>query len=820
MDQDASPLDSSDEELICDEDIEKQEQTENRTVVFEMVKAPEPGMTFLSLDALVDYYKKYGKQEGFRVSRKSRTISSSGKIEHVTIACSREGKPYIYKRNVLQPKPTTKTGCKARVNATLFDNGSCRINSVRLEHSHPLVPRRSRFCICNRDLPIGVQRKLELNGIEGSGVIRTDRPCSVQAGDYENASTLEKECKNSLEKPRQFWLSVGDAEAIFDYFIRMKSKNSSFFYAMDIDEESRIKNVFWADARSRAAYEEFGDVVMIDTTYLANKYDMPFVPFIGVNHHGQSILFGCGLLSNEETVTFAWLFRAFLSCMPESSPNAIITDQDKALQEAIEIVFPGIHHRWCLWHIMKKLPEKLKGYRMYEEIKKIMQNAVYDSSTKEEFEESWSKFIEKFNLYDNAWLKGLYEERHRWVPVFVKDYFWAGMSITQRNQKMTPFFDGLVYSKTTMKQFIEQYDIALESKVEKEDRADLQSFNSWVPCVTHFELEKQFQQIYTIDKFKEFQQEMVAKLYCDVTLVGETNGTSEYDVSEDVVVGDDEEQHHKLVHFKVHLVDSDYDVQCTCCSFEFRGIICRHMISVLVKKQICNVSSKYILPRWRKDLKRRYTKVKVGYCGWSNNPKAQRYDYIYKKFDEAADMAVESDEYCEMLWSCIDDYQKRINRSDVDDKDSQLPSERLTIENRLLSPLALRRQGRPPTKRKASKVEQTIKKQLQHKKKGQSSGRRHDQQVPQTHQDIGPPTYPSNIVGENTQSLTDIATQESIFQANAAYGQYSGQVLNMQHVSSSPLLLAPVQGTSDIRGPSWTQQGVTDYPIRGYNDNK
>ncbi|XP_022853627.1 protein FAR1-RELATED SEQUENCE 5-like [Olea europaea var. sylvestris] len=41
-----------------------------------------------------------------------------------------------------------------------------------------------------------------------------------------------------------------------------------------------------ADNRCRQAYKEFGDVVTFDTTYLTNKYDMPFAPFVGVNHHG------------------------------------------------------------------------------------------------------------------------------------------------------------------------------------------------------------------------------------------------------------------------------------------------------------------------------------------------------------------------------------------------------------------------------------------------------------------------------------------------------------------------------------------------------
>lgn len=36
---------------------------------------------------------------------------------------------------------------------------------------------------------------------------------------------------------------------------------------------------------TRKAYKEFGDVVSFDTTYLVNKYDIAFAPFVGVNHH-------------------------------------------------------------------------------------------------------------------------------------------------------------------------------------------------------------------------------------------------------------------------------------------------------------------------------------------------------------------------------------------------------------------------------------------------------------------------------------------------------------------------------------------------------
>ncbi|KAM1790046.1 hypothetical protein ACFX14_034059 [Malus domestica] len=128
----------------------------------------------------------------------------------------------------------------------------------------------------------------------------------------------------------------------------MQGQNANFFYAIDLDKNGRLRNIFWADARSRATYEEFGDVVTFDTTYLTNKYDMPFAPFVGVNHHGQSILLGCGLISREDTDSFIWLFRTWLACMSGHAPSGIITDQDKAMKKAIEVVFPNTRHRLCL----------------------------------------------------------------------------------------------------------------------------------------------------------------------------------------------------------------------------------------------------------------------------------------------------------------------------------------------------------------------------------------------------------------------------------------------------------------------------------------
>ena len=106
---------------------------------------------------------------------------------------------------------------------------------------------------------------------------------------------------------------------------------------------------------------------------------MLFAPFVGVNHHGHLILFGCGLISKKDTETFVWLLSKWLKCMDECAPHGIITDQDRVMINAIQIVFPNTRHRWCLWHIMKKNTQ-------YEHISSTMKRAVYNTHSPDEFE--------------------------------------------------------------------------------------------------------------------------------------------------------------------------------------------------------------------------------------------------------------------------------------------------------------------------------------------------------------------------------------------------------------------------------------------------
>lgn len=82
---------------------------------------------------------------------------------------------------------------------------------------------------------------------------------------------------------------------ILEKLMEKQAQDSQFYYAIEVDENQVCRSIFWADGRARNAYILFNDVVIFDVTYRTNSFSLPFAPFTGVNHHWQSMLFGCAL---------------------------------------------------------------------------------------------------------------------------------------------------------------------------------------------------------------------------------------------------------------------------------------------------------------------------------------------------------------------------------------------------------------------------------------------------------------------------------------------------------------------------------------------
>jgi zinc finger SWIM domain-containing protein 3 len=157
-------------------------------------------------------------------------------------------------------------------------------------------------------------------------------------------------------------------------------------------------------------YKCFGDVVSFDTTFQTNKFEMPFAPLLGTNHHKQAMIFGATLLFDETISSFVWLFETFLTAMGGKHPSIIFTDQDAAMAGAIAYVFPNTSHRLCLWHIYLNASKHLSHviHVHTQKFQSDFKSCVYEDRSEECFKTKRNEVLSKYNLHKNSWMQNLY----------------------------------------------------------------------------------------------------------------------------------------------------------------------------------------------------------------------------------------------------------------------------------------------------------------------------------------------------------------------------------------------------------------------------
>jgi len=93
------------------------------------------------------------------------------------------------------------------------------------------------------------------------------------------------------------------------------------------------------------------------------------------------------------------------------------------------------------------------------------------------------------------------------------------------------------------------------------------------------------------------------------------------------------------------------DVQCQCFLFEFRRIICRHALVVLAQERQKSISTRYILQRWSKNVRRKHNYIVTSFNSKDKPPHIQLYDTLCQTFGEIAQVACENQETSEFLFA-------------------------------------------------------------------------------------------------------------------------------------------------------------------------
>ncbi|XP_037480462.1 protein FAR1-RELATED SEQUENCE 5-like [Triticum dicoccoides] len=361
---------------------------------------------------------------------------------------------------------------------------------------------------------------------------------------------------------------LADIEDMIAYFEEKAKADADLFYRIRLDDEDRVKNMYWVDGAARRAYKHFGDCISFDATYLTNMYKMPRAPFIGINNHNQSLQFGCGLVRNEDTHDYTWLFKTFLECMGGLAPMNIITDQDFSMCACIEEVFSLAVHRHFSWHIIKKADETLGTFFAdCPELYKAFELSVDHSLTVEEFEQSWTDMIETYQT-------------------------------TQRNEGFNAVLKRYVSPGNSLLQFAKQYTALQQKILGSELQQEANTALKQPKLLTYLPMERQMRKIYTNKIFNKFLEEIKhASMYTAYQVDANTFKVCSLLGMSDSEPKDPDKERNYFV--KASVNEGEY--YCQCYKFKRDGIVCCHILKVMDIHAITRLPRHFIRQRWTWD---------------------------------------------------------------------------------------------------------------------------------------------------------------------------------------------------------------------------
>lgn len=527
---------------------------------------PIVGMVFESEEKAYEYYVSYAGNTGFSVRKgwwdKNSKISNRSKA----YVCSREG--FRSKNDAKKPRPNTRVGCPARISIKLTPSGKYRVTEFVEDHNHQLAA------------PFDIE------------MLKSQRLLTSVHSGNQNAHNIPPEYKNYLRSKSTKDMKSGDLRALVDYFRRMKGDNPSFYYAIQVDENDKAANVFWADARSIMDYHYFCDVVCFDMTYKTNDYSRPLALFLGMNHHRQMIIFGVAFIYDETVESLKWLLETFKSAMCGKNPKTIWTDRSAALKEALGLTWPGTIHRSCVWQIYQSTVKSLAHmFSASEEFTHDFRHCVFDIEDEQEFVDTWHNVMDKYNLRENELLTKLYEDRENWAMPYNRQIFSGEIkSMLQAENFGTRLKEYLSYD-TDLSLFLKFFESSAEKRRQEEIQADYQA--NQVVLRTPLPLLWQAANLYTPITFDLFRKECELRMDCMAYCCGDFDSLSEYMIT----VKNKTKDH--LVRFD----SSNNSIACTCKKFENSGLLCCHILKVYELRNIKEIPPQYFLKRWRKDAK-------------------------------------------------------------------------------------------------------------------------------------------------------------------------------------------------------------------------
>ncbi|XP_045803583.1 protein FAR-RED IMPAIRED RESPONSE 1-like isoform X2 [Trifolium pratense] len=545
------------------------------------------GLDFDSDQEAYDFYCEYARWHGFIVRKDDVTRDDNEKVIMRQFVCNREG----FSNKKQSTRPNARTNCQARLRVRYSLKASrWKVKCFEEVHNHELAPSRYTHLVACR----GMKEADKAQPDSSNDDVRTGYIMGytvAQKGASVGFRFSKKNLYNGFNSKIRGEIKDGDVVAALSYLSGKASNDPMLYAKFTTTGDGRLKLLFWADGCSISDFLCFHDVLAIDMTHEKNSYNCPLVIFSGCNHHSQTIIFGCALVSDETIETYKWVLKSFLEAMRNKHPKVVVTNGDEVMMEAIKHAFPDSCHQLCVWNLHKNACKNVESSSFPEDFKK----AIYSNFTPKEFEDFWIKMVAGHKIVGNEWVSKTFENRSLWATAYLRDKLFGRVQTTCHCETIDSIIKKYIRKKSSVFEFMHDFEETLRKHRNDELMADNKSLFSEPVLTTPLpEFEKDAAKIYTAELFKEVKEQIL--------LAGALN-VIERMVNEKKVIFKITKYCHPSIETKVVYDTSKSAFYCVCRHFESRGIPCSHIFRAMIFEHVDHIPSSLILTRWTKNAK-------------------------------------------------------------------------------------------------------------------------------------------------------------------------------------------------------------------------
>lgn len=352
--------------------------------------------------------------------------------------------------------------------------------------------------------------------------------------------------------------------------------------------EGNLEKIIFATEIMKERYVKYNDIVIVDSTFKTNTYNLPFVIFSGANNKGHNIIFAIGLISNEKAESYVWLFRKFMLIHSNIQPRILVTDQDLAVDKAKNLVWHhSVRHLLCRWHIGQNIKKKF-CFLKSEEDKKIRERILQlrYMETPEDFNDSFNQIKSYFvgtrnEVETHSYLDMLFGIKEQFSQAYIGNLFTAGIYVTSRVEAINNIVKKHLKASSELVaiiDFLEEFEGAFSlRKPESVKRLITHPILSELSSLLHPKL------------LSLYKSEMDFSFYYTGTAFTDIEGGKFFEVT-----AKEGALTKRIVQFK------DGELKCSCKLLEQEGIVCRHLFAIKNLLQSKNLSFLNIRQRWLK----------------------------------------------------------------------------------------------------------------------------------------------------------------------------------------------------------------------------